>query len=887
MPLTPDRPALIRLTEARYGDGLGTPFGGIDPVLISNGLFDQTGEMPNADGLSNLFVAWGQFMDHDLSLSPENHAEIIAAPGLVAPLERSEVAEGTGIDSPRLPVNAITWQIDASNVYGSTSDRTDDLRSFEGGKMRMGDDTTSDKGLMPDADPDSFMAGDITSDDPVFLAGDVRANENPALSAVHTVMVREHNYWAERLAQEHPDWTDDQLFAGARQIVEFTLQKITYDEWLPHLIGDAAGPDTGYDPSVDGQVAVEFSTAAFRFGHTMVSSTQERQNEDGSTAEGGNLDIRNAFFNPDIIKDFGIDAILRGQAGSAAQEVDTKVIDDLNFFLQTPGGLTGFSLVGLNLLRGQDHGLQSYIDTRAALIGDIDPAALDPADFSIITSDPAQQAALAAIYPSIHDVELWVGGLSEDAIDGTQFGPLFTFIVGDQFARTRAADETFGDLDPALGDAIIAEVRSTSLQKVILRNTDIDTLQDDPFIMAARGLTDSGAIHGTSGDDALDLVSLRIAGSVCTGAGNDSVTLTGGTSVSGDVALGDGRDSYTQTSGTVFGSVYTGEGQDALLIAGSAKIEGNIYTAQDADSVILDGNAQILGALYTGKDNDIVTVGARVSIDKIATETGNDTITLIHGADVGVIDGGEDADGTDVDVLRITSGPFRVEYLLDDPATEYGRVIFLDSAGNEIGSVQFKNIETVTCFTPGTRIITAKGTARIEDLRVGDRIYTLDNGLQPVRWIGRTRVPATGPLAPIHFAAGAFGNSRAMAVSPQHRMLVSDWRCDMVCGTNEVLIPAKHLINDQTIRPQAGGMVDYIHILFDDHQIVLADGIPSESFHPGRTGLGAMAEETRAEILALFPQLADDLDSFGPAARYSAKPHEARLINRLAQPDSA
>ncbi|MEJ6398176.1 peroxidase family protein [Yoonia sp. 208BN28-4] len=885
MPLTSDRPALIRLTDARYGDGIGTPFGGVDPVIISNGLFDQDGDMPNSAGLSNLFVAWGQFMDHDLSLSPENHAETIAAPGLVAPLERSEVADGTGIDSARLPVNAITWQIDGSQIYGSTDSRTDDLRAFEDGKMRMASDATSDKGLMPDAAPDTFMAGDISSDDPVFLAGDVRANENPALSSVHTLMVRDHNYWAARLAEEHPAWNDDQLFEGARQIVEYTLQKVTYDEWLPHLIGDAAGPDTGFDPTVDGQIAVEFSTAAFRFGHTMVSSTLERQNEDGTTAEGGDLDIRNAFFNPDIIKDYGIDAILRGQASSDAQELDTKVIDDLNFFLQTPGGLSGFSLVGLNLLRGQDHGLQSYVDTRAALIGDIDPATLDPTDFSIISSDPAQQAALAAVYPTVHDVDLWVGGLAEDPIDGTQFGQTFTLIVGDQFARTRAADDTFGDLDPALGDAIIAEVRDTSLQKVILRNTDIDTLQEDPFLTMQRGLTDIYDVAGTPDDDTIDLVALNITGAVTTGAGDDTVTVTGGTTVRGDVALGLGSDSFTQTSGSIDGSLYTGhsahDGGDIVTIGGTARVVGGIYTSGGADTITLDGGAEVIGTIYTGMDDDTVTIGSRVTASGIVTQTGSDKINLSYGADVGKIDGGEDADGSDFDVLCVTGGPFRVDYAFGDPFSERGDVVFLDSNGQDIGRVAFRNIESVTCFTPGTRLITATGTARIEDISVGDKIYTLDNGLQPVRWIGRTRVPAQGPFAPIHFAAGAFGNIRPMSVSPQHRMMVSDWRCDMICGADEVLIPAKHLVNNQTIWVQEGGMVDYIHILFDDHQIVLADGIPSESFHPGRTGLGAMSEDTRAEILALFPQLARDLDSFGPAARYTVKPHEARLINRL------
>jgi len=137
----------------------------------------------------------------------------------------------------------------------------------------------------------------------------------------------------------------------------------------------------------------------------------------------------------------------------------------------------------------------------------------------------------------------------------------------------------------------------------------------------------------------------------------------------------------------------------------------------------------------------------------------------------------------------------------------------------------------------------------------------------------------------VRIARGALGNSRTMEVSPQHRMMLSDWRCDMVCGADQVLAPALHLTNDATITRRRGGTVDYIHLLFDSHQIVMADGIPSESFHPGQVGLGAMAEATRAEILSLFPQLHPDPDSFGPAARYSAKRHEIVLIRALGAPD--
>ena len=209
---------------------------------------------------------------------------------------------------------------------------------------------------------------------------------------------------------------------------------------------------------------------------TMVSSRIAVMNEDGSEALGGDMAIMDAFFNPDPLRDGGIDAILRGQSSTNAQELDTKVVDDLNFFLSTPNGMTGFSLVALNLLRAEDHGLQSCVDTRAALLGDVDPATLDPLDLRVITADPAQQAALAAVHPTIFDVHLWVGGLAEDALPGTQMGPTFAHIIADQFMRTRAADPNFGQLDPALGEEIIALARALTLSDIILRNTSSQKL---------------------------------------------------------------------------------------------------------------------------------------------------------------------------------------------------------------------------------------------------------------------------------------------------------------------------------------------------------------------------------------------------------------------------
>lgn len=138
------------------------------------------------------------------------------------------------------------------------------------------------------------------------LAGDVRAGENVALTSLHTLFAREHNRIVEELARIDPDLGDDELYDAARQRVETEVQAITYNEFLPLLLGEnAIGAYQGYDPSVDPGISVEFSTAAFRFGHSLLSAEIERIDEDGSTIAAGNLALRDAFFSPDEIAENG------------------------------------------------------------------------------------------------------------------------------------------------------------------------------------------------------------------------------------------------------------------------------------------------------------------------------------------------------------------------------------------------------------------------------------------------------------------------------------------------------------------------------------------------------------------------------------------------------
>ncbi len=162
-------------------------------------------------------------------------------------------------------------------------------------------------------------------------------------------------------------------------------------------------------------------------------------------------------------------------------------------------------------------------------------------------------------------------------------------------------------------------------------------------------------------------------------------------------------------------------------------------------------------------------------------------------------------------------------------------------------------------FALGTRIDTPDGPRRVETLVPGDLVATLDNGSQPLRWVGRRLItPAEmalrDDLRPLRLEAGVLGAERALLISPRHKMLLNDWRAQVYFGEDQVLVPAQALINGSTVRqvlPLAG--VTYVHLLFDRHEVIVSEGALSESFHPGETGLGALDPAQRHEIEALFP----------------------------------
>jgi len=455
----------MRLGEAEFSGGGMTPRDGPNAREISNLVVGQgDAAVENPQGLSGMMYAWGQFIDHDLDLisSGTTHFDItvpvddqVFQPGTVIPLTRAETDPKTGN-----PINAITGWLDASMVYGSDAAAAESLRQ-------------------PDGHMRTSSGGNLPISDGHFVAGDSRAAENPSLTALQTLFVREHNFQVDRLHAEDPNLTGDELYQQARAITTAEIEHITYDEFLPHLLGGHALSNyKGYDPGVDPRISVEFTAAAYRFGHSAVSAETEKLDEQGNVV-GGTLSLRDAFFQSpqDFAADSGSDGLLRHLAADLSQAMDVRIVDDLRNGLFDPPAVQ--DLAAINIQRGRDVGLPHLNEMRASL-------GLEPyTAFDQITDDAGTATALQQAYGSVDAIDLWTGGLAEKVVPGAFLGSTFQSIVADQFERLRDGDRLWYENQGFDADTL-QDIRNTSLKDIILRDTDTHDLQDDIFVFAER-----------------------------------------------------------------------------------------------------------------------------------------------------------------------------------------------------------------------------------------------------------------------------------------------------------------------------------------------------------------------------------------------------------------
>ncbi|KAL7568558.1 hypothetical protein ACA910_002670 [Epithemia clementina (nom. ined.)] len=339
--------------------------------------------------------------------------------------------------------------------------------------------------------------GDMLPVDPttgMFMAGDERANEQLGPTAMHTLFVREHNRLAKSVNQEFPDASDEDIFQLVRKIVSAEVQIITYKEFLPAVLGVHApslnhytGPIKGVSPGI----ANEFSTAAFRFGHTMLSPELHQVGHEP-------ISLLNAFFTPSTIQNEPVivDQLIRGFCRQRAQALDTKIIDDVrNFLFEGVPGHKGLDLVSLNIQRGRDHGLQTYNNVRAAY------SLPRKHSFAEVTSDANLQTALKNLYGKPDDMDVWVGGLAEDHMIGAHVGELFVTIIKNQFERLRDGDEFLYLNDPDLKDISknIVDLDILTLSTVIKANTAAKNVQDNVFVAMSSNVMSRPLEDETSG----------------------------------------------------------------------------------------------------------------------------------------------------------------------------------------------------------------------------------------------------------------------------------------------------------------------------------------------------------------------------------------------------
>ncbi|APO87869.1 Hint domain-containing protein [Marivivens sp. JLT3646] len=371
------------------------------------------------------------------------------------------------------------------------------------------------------------------------------------------------------------------------------------------------------------------------------------------------------------------------------------------------------------------------------------------------------------------------------------------------------------------------------------------------------------------------------------------------------LSIGDGTTSVNNVGGPTGSNLYVDNTQDqyntemdgfTVTMTLNIPVDPNILNTikigiADVGDSSYDSN--ILIAADSGQTT-LIAVTDDVSMYANGTKTfdllGNDTnstsgtlqITEINGVPVSA--GSTVTLSTGQTITVNADGTITVVADSDGEAVNFTYQVDALSGSTVVGtSTGIVNLDVIPCFVSGTLISTTRGTVPVEDLSVGDMVLTMDEGPQPLRWIGNREVEATGKMAPVLIEANAIGEHDALLVSPQHRVLMRDPLAALLFGEEEVLVKARDLVNGSTIRHVEGGTVTYHHILFDRHQVVYSEGLPTESFHPGPQATKQFDPEVLEEICTLFPELTPETGmNHGPAARLSLKSYEARLLAEAA-----
>ncbi|RUS74146.1 hypothetical protein EGW08_018101 [Elysia chlorotica] len=481
-------------------DGYALP----SPRLISRIVHDPD-DFPDRRPVMNM--QWGQFLDHDITSTPVNPStETCCYDGIVASgvAQHPQVAKNgpcfpilipagdnhfttletrcmefkrsyqTMVNGKPEQINLNTAFVDGSQIYGSTEEEMDELRSSALGRGRLLDINDN----LPKNTDDVCVVSNSTTDY-CLRAGDSRVNVYPGLGALHTVFLRMHNRIADGLAAQNKSLTDEEVFQKARRIVGALLQKITYSEWLPTVVGPDAATTYrlastvpyAYEPDTNPTLHSVFSTAAFRYGHSQVTDTL--------TINNVAIESVNLFNNPHHVL-HSIDSLLAGILGNPGQRVDRWYSDGMTNHVFETVPFKGLDIVSLNIQRGRDHGLPRYNQWRKE-------CGLDP-----ITSfdDMGRHGRpFQRVYRNTDDIDLYSGALHEAPVHLGVVGDTYACLISRQFEKLKFGDRFWyqnPDAPKAFTSAQIKEIEKQSLATIICQTTGLESVQSNAFMNVAR-----------------------------------------------------------------------------------------------------------------------------------------------------------------------------------------------------------------------------------------------------------------------------------------------------------------------------------------------------------------------------------------------------------------
>uniref|UniRef100_A0A8C6SNJ6 Myeloid-specific peroxidase n=1 Tax=Neogobius melanostomus TaxID=47308 RepID=A0A8C6SNJ6_9GOBI len=566
-----------RWLSSEYDDGISQPKGWNNRTLnnfllplvrqVSNNILATTDAgVVNDTEYTHMVTLFGQWNDHDLTFTPfspsirsfsngincdescertEPCIPIPIPPGdprlptgkdSCIPAFRSAPTCGTGFSAynfggepkKREQMNALTAFLDLGQVYGSEEKLALFLRdtNSDTGLMRVNTEfRDNNRELLPFTNMEMNMCATrkrVTNDTnatevPCFIAGDVRVDENIALTSLHTLFVREHNRVARALKRINPQWDSETLYQESRKILGAYTQVFVFRDYLPHIVGPDTmrrllGPYPGYNPRVDPSISNVFATAAYRFAHLAIQPRLARLDANyRENAQFPSVSLYRSFFTPwRIVFEGGIDPLIRGLISRPAKlnTQDHMLVDALRERLFQFVQHLALDLGSLNMARGREHGLPGYNAWRR-FCGLSAPR--NQAELAQVMNNTQLARQLLQLYDTPENIDVWLGGVAEPFVREGRVGPLFACLIANQFKNIRQGDRLWYENTGVFTMGQRIALSRVTLSRVICDNTGITQVPQDAFSV----LSPRNSMVQCSSLPSLDLTAWRERG--CSG----------------------------------------------------------------------------------------------------------------------------------------------------------------------------------------------------------------------------------------------------------------------------------------------------------------------------------------------------------------------------------